>query len=98
MLKVEGVLSCPVRMQRGIRQGCPLSGQLCSFTEKLRSNMQGLIMCGLQEKVVLSAYADDVMVFITKQENVQVLIYNLVLYQRASSTRVNWGKCESFIV
>lgn len=27
-------------------------------------------MCGLQETVVLSAYADDVLVFITKQEDV----------------------------
>ncbi len=31
MVKMSGGLSVPVRVQRGIRQGCPLSGQLYSL-------------------------------------------------------------------
>lgn len=47
MLKVGGGLSYPVKVHRGIRQGCPISGQLMSLAVepllcRLRANQQGL--------------------------------------------------------
>lgn len=71
MLKIGGGLSCPIPVKRGIRQGCPLSGQLYSLAIepllcKLRNELQGLMIpgdiSGLRYSV--SAYADDVNIFI----------------------------------
>lgn len=64
-------LRCPVRMGRGIRQGYPLSGQLYSLAIEpllclLRAELHGLSVRGVQEKLVLSAYAGDVTVFLKK--------------------------------
>lgn len=55
-LKVGGGLSCPVKMGRGIRQGCPLSGQLYSLAIepllcRLRAELRGLSVSGAQEKL-----------------------------------------------
>lgn len=40
---------------------------------QLRNNMQSLSVFGLQETVILSIFADDIVVFITKQEDIQAL-------------------------
>lgn len=102
VLKVGGGLSYPFKIQRGIRQGCPLSGQLYSLAiepllHQLRKNMTGLSEYGIANKVVTSAYADDILVFISKQDDMHVLSNSLRQYQAASSARVNWSKCEGLI-
>ncbi|KAI4883755.1 hypothetical protein NFI96_007667 [Prochilodus magdalenae] len=103
LLKVGGGLSAPFKMGRGIRQGCPLSGALYSLAiepllHRLRAELQGFSMRGLQERVALSAYADDITVFLKSQADVHALLRVLGLYMGASSARVNWAKCESFLL
>lgn len=102
VLKVGGRLSRPVTALRGIRQGCPLSGQLYSLSIKplLNKLRHGLVGLEMENKccVVLSAYADDVTVFIKQQKDVEVLIQNLSLFERASSAKVNWAKCEGYVL
>ncbi len=63
-------------MSRGIRQGCPLSGQLYSlviepFLCRLRKELTGISIPDLKStfKVSLSAYADDVTMFIKGQDD-----------------------------
>lgn len=70
MLKVGGGLSCPIPVKRGIRQGCPISGQLYSLVIeplliKLRNNLKGFHIPGdfNGSSVSVSAYADDVTVY-----------------------------------
>ena len=48
--------------------------------------------------MVISAYADDVNVFVQGQEDIQELKDSLVLYERAASARVNWEKSEAVLV
>uniref|UniRef100_A0A669BQM4 Reverse transcriptase domain-containing protein n=1 Tax=Oreochromis niloticus TaxID=8128 RepID=A0A669BQM4_ORENI len=105
VVKVGGGLSCPVPVRRGIRQGCPISGQLYSiaiepFLCRLRSKLKGFSLPDMVQSppVVVSAYADDVNVFITDQKDVQELQECLVLYGNASSARVNWDKSEACLV
>lgn len=105
MLKVGEGLSCPVPVKRGIRQGCPLSGQLYSLAIeplliKLNNSLKGFRISGdvNGSKVAVSAYADDVTVFIAGQEDIQTLCKSLAVYDRASSAKINWAKSEGFIV
>ncbi|XP_064843632.1 uncharacterized protein LOC135555246 [Oncorhynchus masou masou] len=101
MVKVGGGLSCPIPVQRGIRQGYPISGQLYSLAIEpmlcfLRAKLTGFSVPGVMKgpTIALSPYADDVIVFITGGEDVKVLSNTLKVYEGASSPRVNWGKSE----
>ena len=102
MVKVGGGLSCPIPVQRGIRQGCPISGQLYSLVIEpmlcfIRARLTGFSVPGVMKgsTIALSAYADDLTVFITGGEDVKVLSNALKVYEGASSARVNWEKSES---
>lgn len=103
MVKAEGGLSAPMLVSRGIRQGCPLSGQLYSLVIepllcKLRKDLNGFLIPNGNSKVFLSAYADDVTLFITGQDDIVNLTKNIGLYEKASSAKVNWTKSEGFIM
>lgn len=98
-------MSYPFPVRRGIRQGCPISGQLYSIAIepllcRLRSRLSGLSLLELAQSppVVVSAYAVDVTVFIQNHRDVQELKESLVLYGKASSARVNWGKSGGYLV
>ncbi|KAI4886392.1 hypothetical protein NFI96_001747 [Prochilodus magdalenae] len=98
LIKVGGGLSLPVPVRRGIRQGCPLSGQLYAIAVEpllclLRTRLVGLQFAG--SSVRLSAYADDVTVVIRNSEDVDALKASLSIYERASSARLNWGKTKA---
>lgn len=106
LVKTGAGLSQPVPVQRGIRQGCPISGQLYSLAIepllcKLRDRLSGLFLPGssdLDHPLTVSAYTDDVSVFITNQGDVQCLQDTLSLYERASTARVNWAKSEALLI
>ncbi len=100
MIKMGGGLSIPINVKRGIRQGCPLSGQLYSIVIepllcKLRRELMGLQINTLNCSIKLSAYADDVTVIIRDQSDIQVLKQALEFYGKASSAVVNWGKSDA---
>jgi len=99
LLKVGGGLSCPVQFQRGIREGCPISGLLYSivmerFLNRIRARLSGLMLPGTPQRppLTVSAYADDIIVIVQDQGDLEMLCSSLQLYEKASS--VNWGKSE----
>uniref|UniRef100_A0A671WHQ0 Reverse transcriptase domain-containing protein n=1 Tax=Sparus aurata TaxID=8175 RepID=A0A671WHQ0_SPAAU len=107
MVKMGAGLGRPIPVKRGIRQGCPISGQLYSLAIepllcKLRERLSGLSMPGSHSlghpPHVVSAYADDINIFVTSQEDVQHLRETLDMFQNASSARVNWSKSEALLV
>ena len=79
LLKVGRGLSRPVPVQRGIRQGCPFSGMLYALAiepllHHLRQGLSGLTLAeDITNIVSLSAYADDIIVFIKSQNYIQIL-------------------------
>ena len=102
MVKVVGGLSEHFKFERGIRQGCPLSGQLYSlatepFLYHIRNKLRvfHLPNSPLSVPLTVAAYADDVNIFIFEQADMSVLKEILGLYRRASSAKVNWAKCEA---
>lgn len=81
VLKINGGLSAPFKVQRGVRQGCAMSGMLYSpaiepLLNKLRTHLKGLTFSGCNSSFVLSAYADDVIVFVNEYDDVGKTIYD----------------------
>uniref|UniRef100_A0A0E9T1B7 Reverse transcriptase domain-containing protein n=1 Tax=Anguilla anguilla TaxID=7936 RepID=A0A0E9T1B7_ANGAN len=69
-------------MRRGIRQGCPISGQLYSLAIepllcRLRGRLTGLSLPELpgDAPVSVSAYVDDINVLIKTQSDVETLTF-----------------------
>ncbi len=79
VLKINGGLCTPFKFSRGIRQGCSLSGMLYALAiepmlQQLREHIYGLNLPICKSSISLSAYADDVVVLINGQDDVQVLM------------------------
>ena len=103
VLKFNGGLCAPFRVCRGVRQGCALSGMLYALSlepllNNLRKNLQGLFLPGFNSNIVLSAYADDIVVFIKNQREVDILTNIVERFSVTSAARVNWGKSEALAV
>ncbi|KAJ3595663.1 hypothetical protein NHX12_004966, partial [Muraenolepis orangiensis] len=70
-----------------------LTGAVNQMASRLRSQLSGLSLpasCGLERPPTLSAYADDVSIFVSSQRDVQRLQDTLSLYERASSARMSY--------
>lgn len=103
ILKVNGGLCAPFSVHRGIRQGCSLSGMLYSLAiepllQQIRAKLHGICLPNCKKNLILSAYADDVIVMITRQSDIQVLLRLLRTFKGLSSARINWGKSESLLI
>lgn len=93
-------MSAPVPPGRWIRQGCPLSGQLYSLMiepllQRLTKYLKGVLIQNGSEsvKLILSADADDITVFITRQDDFRSLNENIKLMKTA---KINWDKSEGY--
>ncbi|KAJ3606743.1 hypothetical protein NHX12_026262 [Muraenolepis orangiensis] len=103
VLKFNGGLCAPFRVCRGVRQGCALSGMLYALSlepllSKIRSKLQGLFLPGFNGNMVLSVYADDVVVFVRDQNDIDSLVDIVREFSSASAARVNWKKSEALAV
>lgn len=105
VVKINNSLTVPFPVQRGIRQGCSLSGMLYALSiepllHQLREKLLGLAVPAAPNAtpIKLSAYADDLSVFVTTDQDVAVLESRIIMYEKATSARVNWAKSEAFLV
>ncbi len=101
-LRWEGSKSAIV-VSRGIRQGCPLSGQLYSIAIEpllfnIRKTLNGLSIPTMPQhlRTIITAYADDVTVFVNDNNDIKALSKVIDIYEGASSAKVNWDKTEAF--
>ncbi|KAL7836978.1 hypothetical protein AOLI_G00282620 [Acnodon oligacanthus] len=79
VLKLNGGLSAPFRVEHCIRQGSALSGMLDSLAiepllNRLRSRIEGFILPQYDVQHCISAYADDVMVMVTGRGDIDNLV------------------------
>lgn len=66
--------------------------------QQIRCNVAGLSLPNSENNFCLSAYADDVVVVISGQNDVNKLTNLIEDFSFLSSARINWSKCETLLV
>ncbi|CAM5114430.1 unnamed protein product [Eretmochelys imbricata] len=103
LVRLNWTLTEPVSFGRGVRQGCPLSGQLYAlaiepFLCLLRRRLTGLVLWEPELRLVLSVYANDVLLVVQDPGDLARVEACQAIYSAASSTRVNWVKSSGLAV
>ncbi|CAM2105881.1 unnamed protein product [Caretta caretta] len=103
LVRLNWTLTEPVSFGRGVRQGCPLSGQLYAlaiepFLYLLRRRLTGLVLWEPELRLVLLAYTDDVLLMVQDPGDLARVEACQAIYSAASSTRVNRVKSSGLAV
>lgn len=98
---INGFLSTPFKVTRGVRQGDPLSCALFNLAIeplacRIRSddNIKGFEIPGIEEKIIINLYADDTNLFLNKEDSLDYVHMTLEEWCRASGAKFNIGKTE----
>ena len=98
----NGYLSRSITLERGVRQGCPLSPLLyCIVAETLgnliRNNIKidGLRIPGCNREIKISQYADDTTLFLKNDHSVDQALLSINDYERGSGSKVNYDRGKS---
>ena len=97
VLKINGGRCRPFKSRRGVRQGCSMSGMLYALSiepmlHNVRSFIDGLVLPDFDARFILSAYADDIIVIVKKQKDIQTLGNIVSTFRQISAAKVNWEK------
>ena len=96
---INGYFSEKIPLQRGVRQGCPLSAllyvlviEILALQLRLNPNIVGFTIQG--EKIVSAHYMDDTTIIIKQNRCFKEVIKELEQYGQATEARINWGKTK----
>ena len=96
----NGFASDFFNLERGVRQGCPLSGtlfvigiEILALAIKKNPKIEG-IRVGARE-IKITQYADDTAVFLKNPESMSVLLDLLEKFERCSGLKINRTKSEA---
>lgn len=103
-VKINGIVTDTFRLERSVRQGCPLSALLYSLSAeplaallKHNDRIRGIELPGGHVSL-LYQYADDTTVTVRDRESVDEVLGSVGLYGRASGAKVNIEKSEIMYV
>ena len=98
---INGEFSTPFQVQRGVRQGDPLSCILFDLAIeplacKLRNdeNIKGINAPGLEEKILVNLFADDTTLYLSKEDRLDHVEDILRSWCEASGAKFNIEKTE----
>jgi ribonuclease HI len=98
---INGALSHPYKVTRGVRQGDPLSCALFDLAIeplacKLREDqaLDGIMIPGIEEKIIVSMFADDTNLFLGKNDRMDHVQDILNNWCSASGAKFNIEKTE----
>ena len=98
---INGILSQPFKVTRGVQQGDPLSCALFNLAiEPLAcrihsdENLEGYKIPGTEEKIIISLYADDTNLFLNQNDNMDYIHKILEEWCKASGAKFNIEKTE----
>jgi exonuclease III len=99
-IMVNGVMATPIAIERGVRQGDPMSCILYDLAieplaEAIRqSSLEGYRVKGLIDKILVSLFADDTIVYVNERDNIHTLYEIINEFCCASTARFNIPKTE----
>ena len=91
----NGFLSLPISIERGLRQGCPLSLPLGEVTTANINNNNSIIGQHIPNKtkqIKISQYADDSSFFLKDQESIKNVLKFFEELTKATGTTINLEK------
>ena len=96
-ITAAGKISAPFRVERGVRQGDPLSPLLYILAfdpllQKLNRELTGIQLENIAFKA--SAYADDLTLGIGSRTDWDIIKRNFALYEGASNAKINQNKSK----
>lgn len=101
-ISVNGNLTEKIDIFRGVKQGCPLSAALYVLainplltTLKKEESLTGVILNPKVPRCVVSAFADDVTVFIKNQDELNKVYEYFNMYEKVSGASLNHTKTEA---
>ena len=99
VLNINGFLSKPIPLNRGVRQGCPLSAllyvlviEVFALQLRVNPNIVGFKVGG--EKIVSAHYMDDTTIIIKQNRCFKEVIKEISDYEEASGAKVNYKKTK----
>ena len=100
----NGYFSDCITLERGVRQGCPLSFPLYStqndvFTNNVNKNpnIKGLKLPGRKKNLKLSQYADDTSFISTNFSDIPFIFEQFSKYKTATGCSLNINKTEGLL-
>lgn len=99
-INVNGVLTEKIQIRRGVKQGCPISAALyvLAINPLLKRIKCDGKLSGTRtssgERVVISAYADDITVIIKNQKELDRVNEHFRFYEEVSGAKLNNDKTE----
>ena len=98
---INGILSNPFKVTRGVRQGDPLSCALFNLAIeplacRIRAddNIRGIEIPGIEEKIIISLYADDTNLFLHSENDFEYVRTTLDDWCKVSGAKFNIEKTE----
>lgn len=97
---LNGVKSKGIKIERGVRQGCPMSCLLYDLAiEPLacairNSKLKGIVVPRPIDRVIVSLFADDTLVYLSENDDLQDLQKIISKFCKASKARFNIAKTE----
>jgi hypothetical protein len=100
-----GWLSEYFYLERGIRQGCPLSALLFVLSLEILAckirqspNVKGIKLPGCEEELCIAQYADDNTLFCSNEESITGALMLVDEFLQISGLYLNWNKTEGIYI